>query len=87
MKTIYQNTTEAISDIPSGAIVAIGGFFSAGVPRTLMRALKGLDIKDLTIACGTGAVRLLQIQREGKAAMDAGAFLRGTGSLKGAAAR
>ncbi len=32
----------------------------------------------LTIACGSGAVRLLQVQREGKAAMDAAAFLRGT---------
>ncbi len=42
---------------------------------------------DLTIACGDGAVRLIQIQREGKAAMDADAFLRGTGSLKGAVAR
>ena len=38
---------------------------------------------NLTIACGDGAVRLIQIQREGKAAMDADAFLRGTGSLAG----
>ena len=31
----------------------------------------------LTIACGTGAVRLLRLQREGKGAMEAGGFLRG----------
>jgi methionyl-tRNA formyltransferase len=31
----------------------------------------------LTIACGTGAVRLLRVQREGKAATDGAAFLRG----------
>jgi methionyl-tRNA formyltransferase len=31
----------------------------------------------LTIACGEGALRLTQIQRPGKAAMDAQAFLRG----------
>ena len=31
-----------------------------------------------TIACGTGAVRLPLVQREGKGAMDAAAFLRGT---------
>jgi methionyl-tRNA formyltransferase len=31
----------------------------------------------LTIACGTGAVRLLRLQREGKAATDGAAFLRG----------
>jgi methionyl-tRNA formyltransferase len=35
----------------------------------------------LTIACGTGAVRLTQVQREGKGAMDAATFLRGTGTL------
>ena len=31
----------------------------------------------LTVACGDGAVRLLRLQRAGKAAMDAAAFLRG----------
>jgi methionyl-tRNA formyltransferase len=32
----------------------------------------------LTIACGDGAVRLVQVQRAGKGAMSAGEFLRGT---------
>lgn len=32
---------------------------------------------DLLIACGQGAVRLLRVQREGRAPMDADAFLRG----------
>lgn len=40
---------------------------------------------DLIIACGQGAVRLISVQREGKGAMDAAAFLRGTGSLIGKA--
>ncbi len=31
----------------------------------------------LTIACSTGAVRFLEVQREGKAAMTAEALLRG----------
>ena len=31
----------------------------------------------LTVACGTGALRLLKVQRAGKAALDAEAFLRG----------
>jgi methionyl-tRNA formyltransferase len=35
----------------------------------------------LTIACGAGAVRLTQVQREGKGAMDAATFLRGAGTL------
>ncbi|GLQ53238.1 methionyl-tRNA formyltransferase [Devosia nitrariae] len=38
----------------------------------------------LTLACGTGAVRLTQVQREGKAAMDAATFLRGAGELPAA---
>lgn len=43
----------------------------------------GTVIEGLTIACGQGAVRLLQVQREGKGAMDAASFLRGTGELTG----
>jgi methionyl-tRNA formyltransferase len=31
----------------------------------------------LTIACGSGAVRLLKAQREGKGAQDAADFVRG----------
>tara|TARA_R110002020_G_scaffold126624_18_gene284487 strand:- start:2031 stop:2951 length:921 start_codon:yes stop_codon:yes gene_type:complete len=45
----------------------------AGAAGTLM--------DNLTIACGTGAVRLTQVQREGKGAMDAATFLRGAGQL------
>jgi len=36
---------------------------------------------DLKITCGDGAVRLVQVQREGKAAMDATTFLRGAGAV------
>ncbi|WP_158811186.1 methionyl-tRNA formyltransferase [Beijerinckia sp. L45] len=43
----------------------------SGEPGTLLD-----DV--LTVACGTGAVQLLQIQRAGKAPMEASAFLRGT---------
>ncbi|MCS6761381.1 MAG: methionyl-tRNA formyltransferase [Candidatus Devosia symbiotica] len=45
----------------------------SGAPGTLLG--------DLTIACGTGAVRLTQVQREGKGAMDGATFLRGAGNL------
>jgi len=41
----------------------------------------GTLLADLTITCGTGAVRLTQVQREGKSAMDAATFLRGAGML------
>ncbi len=43
----------------------------AGIPGTL------LD-NTLSIACGAGALRLLEVQRAGKAPMAADAFLRGT---------
>ena len=43
----------------------------SGTPGTLL--------PNLTIACATGAVRLVQIQREGKTPMDAATFLRGAG--------
>jgi methionyl-tRNA formyltransferase len=35
----------------------------------------------LTIACGSGAVRLTQVQREGRGPTDGAAFLRGAGRL------
>ncbi len=41
----------------------------------------GTILPDLTIACGNGAVRLTQVQREGKSAMDVATFLRGAGAL------
>lgn len=43
----------------------------------------GSVLSDLTIACGSGAVRLVQVQREGKSAMDAATFLRGAGAMPG----
>jgi len=43
----------------------------------------GTILGELTIACGSGAVRLVQVQREGKSAMDAATFLRGAGVLPG----
>lgn len=46
----------------------------SGTPGTLQGG-------DLVIACGSGTVRLIQVQREGKGAMDAATFLRGAGSL------
>ncbi|HQZ11318.1 MAG TPA: methionyl-tRNA formyltransferase [Devosia sp.] len=49
----------------------------SGAPGTLIG-------DGLTIACGTGAVRLTQVQREGKGAMDAASFLRGAGPLPSA---
>jgi methionyl-tRNA formyltransferase len=64
-----------------------GAWFEFGGARIkALRSIKGegkgkpgtaLDDK-LTIACGEGAVRLIQVQRAGKQPMNAGEFLRGT---------
>lgn len=40
--------------------------------------------KKLTVACGEGAVRFVELQRAGRAAVDAAAFLRGTAVEPGA---
>jgi len=48
----------------------------SGAPGTALDDL-------LTIACGDGAVRLLQMQREGKKAMSAEEFLRGNAVTRG----
>ncbi len=47
---------EAIADIRDGAMIAIGGFFAAGVPRLLLQALINQGTKGLTLISGTGAL-------------------------------
>jgi methionyl-tRNA formyltransferase len=44
-------------------------------------AAPGTLLENLTIACAGGGVRLIEVQREGKAAMSAAEFLRGAGAL------
>jgi len=51
---VIANVDEAISGIKDGAVIAIPGFFSAGVPRALLSALIRSGIKGLTLACGCG---------------------------------
>ena len=49
-------------------------------PGSVADLLAGLlDVLDaaLTVGCGTGAVRLLRLQRAGRAAQDVDEFLRG----------
>ncbi len=52
----------------------------SGAPGTM------LD-ESLTIACGAGAIRILELQRAGKQAMKADDFLRGTPLARGAVLR
>ncbi len=54
MDKTVRNVEEALAGVDEGATVAIGGFFAAGVPRILLRALIERGTKNLTLACGSG---------------------------------
>jgi len=47
----YSSIDEAVADIPDKASIAIGGFFTAGTPVSLIQALARQGAKDLTIIC------------------------------------
>jgi len=48
---VYPGVDEAVADIPDGASITIGGFFTAGTPIPLIQALARQGAKDLTIIC------------------------------------
>ncbi|NGP17270.1 methionyl-tRNA formyltransferase [Devosia aurantiaca] len=89
----FTQSAEAVHNQIRGLSPFPGAWFELGLGGKPMRikALRstlasgsgapGTVLDDLTIACGTGAVRLTQVQREGKGAMDAATFLRGAGTL------
>lgn len=54
MDKVVKDVEEALLGIKDGATIAIGGFFAAGVPRILLRALARKGVKNLTLACGSG---------------------------------
>jgi 3-oxoacid CoA-transferase A subunit len=61
---VYSSVDEAVADIPDGASIAIGGFFTAGTPIPLIKALAQQGAKDLTIICmqmGPGNEDIIQL--------------------------
>jgi 3-oxoacid CoA-transferase subunit A len=48
---VYPGVDEAVADIPDGASITIGGFFTAGTPIPLIQALVRQGAKELTIIC------------------------------------
>jgi len=69
MDKIYPNVDEAVADIPDGSIIAIGGFFTAGMPVHLIQALARQGAKDLTIICqsmGPGNEDISQLVMDGR---------------------
>ncbi len=60
---------EAVSHIQSGMSIAIGGFIGQGDPLTLIDALKGRDVRDLTIYENDGGYRergTVELIKQGK---------------------
>ena len=54
MNKVYAGVEQAIADICDGCVIAVGGFFTAGVPRKLLEALAAKKVSNLTLACGSG---------------------------------
>jgi methionyl-tRNA formyltransferase len=93
----WSRPTQEVHDHIRGLSPAPGAFFDADFGRGIERIKvlrssiiqadgpPGTIIDDqLTIACGSGAVRLLNVQRAGKAPMDAASFFRGARTPAGA---
>lgn len=51
MDKVYPSVDEVVADIPDGASIAIAGFFTAGTPVPLIKALARRGVKGLTIIC------------------------------------
>ena len=69
MDKAYASPAAAIDDIPDGAVIAFGGFFSAGRPTALTRALAKKGIRDLTVVVqqvGTGNEEMLELVTNGQ---------------------
>ncbi len=56
MTKIFQNATEAIVDIPEGAVVMLGGFGLCGIPENCIRALVEKGTKGLTCISNNAGV-------------------------------
>ena len=69
MDKSYTSVGSAIEDIPDGAVIAFGGFFSAGKPQALTQALAKKGVKNLTVVVqqvGTGNEEMLELVTNGQ---------------------
>lgn len=69
MDKVYASVDEAVADVFDGAVVAFGGFFSAGRPLELTRALARNGVKNLTIVVqqvGVGNEEILELVTNGQ---------------------
>jgi 3-oxoacid CoA-transferase A subunit len=54
MNKVVDDIESALADVADGACIAIGGFFSAGIPRVLLRGIVSKGIRHITLLCGAG---------------------------------
>jgi len=69
MDKVYPSPEAAIEDIPDGAVIAFGSFFTAGKPTALTRALAKKGIRNLTVVAqqvGTGNEEMLELVVNGQ---------------------
>jgi len=69
MDKTYTSAELAIADIPDGAVIAFGSFFTAGKPTALTQALAKKGVKDLTVVVqqvGTGNEEMLELVTNGQ---------------------
>jgi 3-oxoacid CoA-transferase A subunit len=65
----YASAEAAIEDVFDGAVIAFGGFFTAGKPLALTRALAKKGVKNLTVVVqqvGTGNEEMLELVVNGQ---------------------
>jgi len=69
MDKVYPSVDAAIDDIFDGAVIAFGGFFSAGKPTALTQALAKKGVTNLTVVAqqvGTGNEEMLELVVNGQ---------------------
>ena len=69
MDKVYPSVDAAIDDVFEGAVIAFGGFFSAGKPAALTQALAKKGVKNLTVVVqqvGTGNEEMLELVVNGQ---------------------
>jgi len=78
MDKVVGSAAEAVSDIPSGASLAVGGFGLCGIPQALIEALLEAGVDDLrTVSnnCGVDGWGLGSLLRAGRISRTTGSYV------------
>jgi 3-oxoacid CoA-transferase subunit A len=69
MDKVFASVDDALEGVFDGAVIAFGGFFTAGKPTALTRALAKKGVKNLTVVVqqvGTGNAEMLELVVNGQ---------------------